>query len=99
MARHRAPGALLGEVRQRAKKGWPAGLVVLSGDFVFDGAPDPYVALGSGRKPFAGGLIAELGANQGAQTYTIDAVGLEDAREVIIWCKKYAVPLGVAPIN
>ena len=35
MARHRAPGALLGEVRQRAQQGWPAGLVVLSGDSAY----------------------------------------------------------------
>ena len=49
---------------------------------------------------FDGGLSAELGSNKGAQRYVIDATAaLDGATQVIIWCKKYAVPLGVAAIQ
>ena len=45
-------------------------------------------------------LGAELGSNKGAQRYVIDATAaLDGATQVIIWCKKYAVPLGVAAIQ
>ena len=74
-------------------------IVNLGGDFSFDGAPDPYVALGAGKKPLPGGLIAVLDSNTGAQRYAIDAEGLDGAKQVIIWCKRYAVPLGVAKIE
>ena len=74
-------------------------VVNLGDDFSFDGAPDPYVALGTGKKPLEGGLIGVLGSNTGAQRYAIDAAGLDGAKQVIIWCKRYAVPLGVAVIE
>ena len=74
-------------------------VIELGADFFHDGAPDPYVSLGTGKKPLPGGVIAVLGANTGAQRYATDAAGLEGAGEVIIWCKKYAVPLGVAKIE
>ena len=75
-------------------------IIDLGDDFSFDGAPDPYVALGNGDRPLEGGLVAVLGANTGAQRYAIDAgPALDGATQVIIWCKKYAVPLGVAAIE
>ena len=75
-------------------------VIDLGDDFSFDGAPDPYVSLGAGNKPLEGGLGAELGSNKGAQRYVIDATAaLDGATQVIIWCKKYAVPLGVAAIQ
>ena len=75
-------------------------VIDLGDDFSFDGAPDPYVSLGSGNKPIEGGLGAELGSNKGAQRYVISATAaLDGATQVIIWCKKYAVPLGVAAIQ
>ena len=75
-------------------------VIELGGDFSFDGAPDPYVALGKQKKPLKGGLIAVLKSDNGAQRYAIDAnAALDGATQVIIWCKKYAVPLGVAVIE
>ncbi len=75
-------------------------IIELGDDFSFDGAPDPYVALGKGKKPVEGGLGAELASNTGAQHYVIDAgPAVDGATQVIIWCKKYAVPLGVATIE
>ena len=75
-------------------------IIVLGGDFSLDGAPDPYVALGKGKKPLKGGLIAVLKSNKGAQRYAVDAsADLDAATQVIIWCKKYAVPLGIAAIE
>ncbi len=74
-------------------------VIELGSDFSFDGAPDPYVSLGTGKRPLEGGLGSVLASNNGAQRYTIDAAGLGGAKQVIIWCKKYAVPLGVAVIE
>ena len=75
-------------------------VIELGGDFSFDGAPDPYVALGKRKKPLKGGLIAVLKSDKGAQRYAIDAsAALDGATQVIIWCKKYSVPLGVAAIE
>ncbi|MCH7943353.1 MAG: DM13 domain-containing protein [Proteobacteria bacterium] len=75
-------------------------IIELGGDFSLDGAPDPYVALGKGKKPVAGGLGAELASNTGAQRYVIDAgPAVDGATQVIIWCKRYAVPLGIATIE
>ncbi len=75
-------------------------VIELGGDFSFDGAPDPYVALGKRKKPLEGGLIAVLKSDKGAQRYAIDAsAALDGATQVIIWCKKYSVPLGVAAIE
>ena len=75
-------------------------VIELGGDFSFDGAPDPYVSLGTGKRPLEGGLGSVLASNKGAQRYVIDATAvLGGATQVIIWCKKYAVPLGVAAIQ
>jgi len=75
-------------------------VIALGGNFSLDGAPDPYVALGTGNKPSKGGLIAVLKSKKGAQHYTVDAnMAFDDATQVIIWCKKYSVPLGVATIE
>lgn len=75
-------------------------VIDLGADFSLDGAPDPYVALGAGNKPLEGGLGAVLASNEGAARYVIDATeALGGATQVIIWCKKYAVPLGVATIE
>ena len=75
-------------------------VIELGGDFFHDGAPDPYVALGSGSGLIKGGLVAVLGANTGKQRYAVKITpALERATEVLIWCKKYSVPIGVAPIR
>lgn len=75
-------------------------VIELGGDFDHDGAPDPYVALGKGATLISGGLVAVLKSNTGKQRYAIKATGaLKDATHVLIWCKKYSVPIGVAPMN
>lgn len=73
--------------------------VSLGSDFSFDGAPDPMVALG--RDGFdADTLLAPLGANSGAQNYRLP-VGVDpaDFNEIWIWCERFNVPLGVAPLG
>lgn len=75
-------------------------LIQLGSDFLLDGAPDPYVALGNGSALASGGLVAVLKSNTGKQRYAVKAEGaLKNATSVLIWCKKYSVPIGVAPIN
>ena len=75
-------------------------VIDLGNDFSLDGAPDPYVALGKGKRPLEGGVIAVLKSDTGAQRYAIDAsTALDGATQVIIWCKKYSVPLGIAAIE
>ena len=74
--------------------------VTLAAGFSLDDAPDAYVALGSGAKPVAGGVLAKLKTKTGAQTYSIaTSAALEGANQVIIWCKQYSVPLGAAEIK
>lgn len=72
-------------------------IVILDSDFSLDGAPDPRVGFGKD------GVYAEatdLGALQnltGVQVFVVPAsVNVDDFNEVYIWCKKFAVPLGVA---
>ena len=42
-------------------------VIELGGDFSFDGAPDPYVALGKQKKPLEGGVIAVLKSDKGGR--------------------------------
>lgn len=75
-------------------------VIKLGESFSLDSAPDAYVALGNASKPTEGGLLGKLDSWTGEQSYsTPTTAALEDATEVIIWCKKYAVPLGVAKIR
>ena len=73
--------------------------VVLSSDFTFDGAPDPWVALGNASVKEAG-FLAVLQQNSGRQSYKIPQ-GIDPMyiTHLYIWCKKYAVPLGVAKLE
>ena len=74
--------------------------VKLGSNFSLDNAPDPYVALGNGASPLKGGLIAILKNKKGGQSYSIKATSaLSKATHVVIWCKKYSVPLGVAKVK
>lgn len=75
-------------------------VVKLAGNFSLDGAPDPWVGLGSNGKYSSKGAVAVLKKNTGAQTYTVPAsVDVSKFNEVYIWCKKFAVPLGVAKLK
>ena len=74
--------------------------VVLQSNFDFDGAPDPKVGFGAGGKYDRASQLAPLASNKGEQAYDVPA-GLDLSRydEVYIWCEKYSVPLGVAPLK
>ena len=74
-------------------------VIVLGEDFMFDGAPDPKVALGKNGEYDPSTLIELLRSNSGTQTYLVPAgIEVEAFNEVYIWCEKYSVGLGVAPI-
>jgi hypothetical protein len=75
-------------------------VIKLGSNFNLDGAPDPYVSLGNGSRPVKGGTAGILAKNKGAGTYSVPATAVtKAAREVVIWCRKYAVPLGVARLK
>ncbi len=75
-------------------------VIRLGSNFSLDGAPDPYVSLGNGSRPVKGGTAGVLAKNTGAGTYSVPATAVtKAAKEVVIWCKKDAVPLGVAKLK
>ncbi|RED53474.1 DM13 domain-containing protein [Aestuariispira insulae] len=73
--------------------------VILQDDFFHDGAPDPKVVIGrtdNGERV----QLSHLKANSGRQVYPIPAdLDVSAYDEVWIWCKRYAVPLGHAPLG
>ncbi len=77
-----------------------AASVDLAASFDFDGAPDPRVGLGKNGKYDPATDMGALRANKGAQSYAIPAgVDASAYNEVYIFCRKFNVPLGVAPLN
>lgn len=74
--------------------------ITLEDSFWFDGAPDPRVGLGKGGTYTPGTDFAVLQKNSGKQTYTIPA-NLKDSGydTVVIWCRKFSVPLGQAKLK
>jgi len=75
-------------------------VVILDSNFSLDGAPDPRVALGKDGKYADETDLGILIKNDGLQVYAIPAhVNVDDYNEVYIWCKKFAVPLGVASVK
>ena len=76
------------------------GSVELMADFTFDGAPDPKVALGKDGVYDPKTLSGALKSNSGASTYQLPAgINPDDYNEVYIWCEKFNVGLGVAPLG
>ena len=76
------------------------GKIILEDSFWFDGAPDPRVGLGKGGKYLKNTDFAVLKNNTGKQTYTIPAnLKNKDYDSVVIWCRKFSVPLGEAKLN
>lgn len=76
------------------------GKVNLLDDFTFDGAPDPKVALGKDGNYDPTTLMGLLESNSGASSYAIPAgINPNDYNEVWIWCERFNVGLGVAPIG
>ena len=88
---HDASGGV--EVR-RADGGYE---VVFADDFRLDRAPDPYVAFGTASAYADGTDFAVLESRRGAQSYAVPE-GLDPtAHEAVwLWCREFAVPLGVA---
>lgn len=75
-------------------------VVILDSNFSLDGAPDPRVGFGKDGKFVDASDLGALTQKEGLQVYIVPAsVNVDDFNEVYIWCKKFAVPLGVASIN
>ena len=75
-------------------------IIKLASSFRLDGAPDPWVAVGNKSIPVKGGMAGVLRSNSGAQSYSLKLTPrVKNARQVIIWCKKFAVPIGVARLR
>ncbi len=74
-------------------------VIELGEDFFFDGAPDPRIGLGNdGYVP--GTLLSPLRANEGRQAYALRPdLDIGDYTEVWLWCERFSVPLGVAPLT
>ncbi len=69
-------------------------------DFKLDGAPDPWLGFGKSGKYDTAGEIAILKSNSGTQVYKIpDKIDASKYDEFYIWCRKFAVPLGVAKLK
>jgi len=76
------------------------GKIILENSFWFDGAPDPRVGLGKGGKYLANTDFAVLKKNSGKQTYKIPSnLKDKDYDTVVIWCRKFSVPLGYAKLK
>lgn len=76
------------------------GKIVLENSFWFDGAPDPRVGLGKSGRYIKGTDFAVLKKNSGKQTYSIPAsLKGKDFDTVVIWCRKFSVPLGYARLK
>ena len=75
-------------------------VVKLASNFFLDGAPDPWVGFGRNGKFSTKTGFAVLKKKRGAQTYRVPAsIDISKFNEVYIWCKKFAVPLGVARLR
>lgn len=75
-------------------------VVILDSDFSLDGAPDPRVGFGVDGVYKDATDLGELVSKTGVQVYIVPpSVNVDDFNEVYIWCRKFAVPLGVAALN
>jgi len=69
-------------------------------DFSLDGAPDPVVAIGNGEVYDAANKLGPLENITGRQSYALPAdFTPADFTQVIVWCEKFSVPLGVANLT
>lgn len=75
-------------------------VVILDSNFSLDGAPDPRVGFGSDGTYVDASDLGVLTNKTGLQVYIVPpTVNVDDFNEVYIWCRKFAVPLGVASVN
>jgi len=74
--------------------------LMLAADFSLDGAPDPVVALGNNGNYKVENKLGPLAKVSGQQSYVIPAnLNPADFTEAYIWCEKFSVPLGIAPLK
>ena len=74
--------------------------VRLGSNFKLDSAPDPWLGFGIDGKYVSSAEVAILKSNTGAQVYRIAGpVDVSRYNEFYVWCRKFAVPLGVARIK
>jgi len=73
--------------------------LVLGSDFSLDSAPDPWVGFGKdGYKQES--EIGKLKNKIGEQTYPLPkSFDPSKYNEVVVWCKKFSVPLGIAKLK
>lgn len=76
------------------------GKIILESNFSFSGAPDPRIGFGKGGKYTKNTDFAVLKKNKGKQSYKIPAnLNADDYDTVVLWCRKFSVPLGFAKIK
>lgn len=74
--------------------------VRLGSNFSLDSAPDPWLGFGKNGKYDPASEIAILKSNSGAQVYRVAGpIDVSKYNEFYIWCRKFAVPLGIAKLN
>lgn len=72
----------------------------LGPDFTFDGAPDPRVGFGKDGKFVDPTDFEPLRSNTGEQVYKVPAsIDASTFDTVVIWCRRFSVPLGHARLN
>ena len=75
-------------------------VVILDSDFSLDGAPDPRVGFGVNGTYKDASDLGELISKDSIQVYIVPpSVNVDDFNEIYIWCRKFAVPLGVAALK
>lgn len=77
-------------------------LLKLGGDFSVEKGPDVYVVLSQAEKvPAKGSLfLGKLTRVTGPQAFDLPAgTDLAAFTHVVLWCKKYSVPMGVASLR
>lgn len=75
-------------------------IIILEDNFSLDGAPDPSVGFGKDGKYSKATYLGNLRQLNGKQSFVIPpSVDLSHFNEVYIWCAKFTVPLGVAPLH
>ena len=75
-------------------------LVLLESSFSFDGAPDPKLGFGNDGNYDPASKFSALRKDKGAQVYTLpNSINPGKYNEIWVWCEKFNVPLGVAPLK
>ena len=73
--------------------------VHLTGNFQFDGAPDPYLGFSKKGKLVSTSLFSKLMQNSGEQLYRLpNTFKLKDVDTLTLYCLKFSVPLGHAKL-